>query len=99
MSKRREKRTQRQLVAELIQFMRTGKRKSISVEDYFQLTDKRKHWTSEHKNLLYRGLQRSKAVTVSKSQNEKCLTVRDIESASVREITVSYTRMEVALLS
>lgn len=99
MSKRREKQTQRQLVAELMQFLRTGKRKSISVEEYFQLTDKRKHWTPERKSFLYSGLKRSKAVTLSNSQNEKQLRVRDNESSSVREITVSYTRMEVALLN
>lgn len=36
MSQRKKKQEQRQLVAELIRFLQTGKRQSIVIEDYFK---------------------------------------------------------------
>lgn len=98
MSQRKKKRDQRQLVADLIRFLRTGKRESIVIEDYFELTDARKHWTKEQKNLLYSGLERTSALTVTKSQHEKLVTIRDLEYPKGRSIAVTYTRMEATLL-
>ena len=98
MSKRKQKRDQRQLVAELVRFLRTGKRESITVQEYLELTEPRKHWTEEEKNLLYSGLQRTKALTISTSQHEKPITIRDTGERIDRVIKVTYTRIEVALL-
>lgn len=99
MSQRKKKREQRQLIAELIRFLRTGKRESIVIEEYFELTNARKHWTTEQKSLLYSGLERTSALSVTKSQHEKLVTVRDLDYPSGRSITVTYIRMEATLLS
>ncbi|MGL9757266.1 hypothetical protein [Enterococcus sp. DIV2324] len=98
MSKRKQKRDQRQLVAELVRFLRTGKRESITVQEYFEITELRRHWTEEEKNLLYSGLKRTNALSVSTSHHTKEITVRDTDARSERVINVTYTRMEVALL-
>lgn len=99
MSKRKQKRDQRQLVAELIRFLRTGKRESITVQEYIELTEPRKHWTEEEKNLLYSGLDRTKALSISKSHHEKLVTMRDLTHPNGKEVKVTYTRIEVALLA
>jgi len=99
MSGRKKKREQRQLVAELIRFLQTGKRESIVIETYFELTNARKKWTNEKKSLLYSGLERTNALSVSKSQHEKLVTVRDLDYPSGKSITVTYIRMEATLLS
>lgn len=98
MSQRKKKREQRQLVAELIRFLRTGKRESIVIEDYFELTNTSQKWTKEKKSLLYSGLERTNALSISRSQHEKSVTVRDIDYPNGRSITVTYTRMEAKLL-
>jgi hypothetical protein len=99
MSKRKQKRLERQLVAELIRFLRTGKRKSITIQEYFELTDAKKQWTLEKKSLLYSGLERTKALSIAKSQHEKLVTMRDLSYPREYSITVTYTRLEVTLLT
>lgn len=99
MSQRKKKKEQRKLIAELIQFLRTGKRQSIVIEEYFDLTDDKYHWTTEQKSLLYSGLNRTSALSISTSQHEKTATLRDLENPKGYSIRLTYTRIEATLLN
>lgn len=93
-----KKDNQKQLIDDLIQFMRSGNRKTIAIADYIKLTNSRKKWTDKQINELYRALDRTQALSVSSSQHEKPMKVRDVETQKIRSITVTYTRIEAMLL-
>ncbi|OTN83926.1 hypothetical protein A5819_003476 [Enterococcus sp. 7E2_DIV0204] len=93
-----KKDNQKQLIDDLINFLRSGKRKSIVIADYIALTNPTKKWTEKQKKELYRALERTNALSIANTQCTKIMSVRENDSPKNRSIEVNYTRTEVMLL-
>lgn len=52
-------------IRELVVFMRSGKRKEILLEDYFNLKKKEKDWSRKKEYLLLNQLEKSNIISVS----------------------------------
>lgn len=68
---------QKKLIKELRQFLQRGKRKQITLEDYFRLTDPMNHWKKETKVLLTKAVCESKALTLFYKAETKLITTKE----------------------
>lgn len=88
----------KELIVELLQFLRSGNRQSISIEDYLEVTNQTIQWTDQRKRALYKALERTKALSVTKTQHTKPMIVKDHKKHGNREIAITYTRTQAAIL-
>lgn len=93
-----EKVSYKELIDELLRFLRSGKRQSISIEEYIELTSSMIQWTDKRKRSLYRALDRTNALSVTQTQHTKPMIVKDVEAHGNRKIDITYTRTLAAIL-
>lgn len=55
---------EKDLIVELLQFLRSSKRKEILLKEYIRITDTRIHWTKRRMQALYKAIHATKAVTI-----------------------------------
>lgn len=55
---------EKDLVIELLQFLRSSNRKAILLKDYIRITDSRFHWTKRRVQVLHKAIHATKAISV-----------------------------------
>lgn len=55
---------EKELVVELLQFLRSSNREEILLKDYIRITDSRIHWTKRRIQALHKAIHVTKAVTI-----------------------------------